>query len=309
MQYLRARYYDSGQGRFLSRDTWDGNEEQPITYNLWAYANANPVMYTDPTGKSAQQSLVPAMNNQTSDSMSLVLQYFDGEPCMQFDLGTLSDFWLGFWKEAYRVNIWFNPFPWVQQDVAIKNNESTPMLIGRLTADIVSIAAGGAELDTAGLLFAAGPAECVAGVLAAGVGELVTCPGAALQMAGAAILAGQAVVSGAIAVRDGAIIVSMLRGRNGGGGSGMFGSGGTQFTSKTFWTSKEGKVRLDAENPAPGQRPGNIHIQDKITGGKYYYNPSTGQFDGLPSDIERITSSDPSFQRALEQALRYLGER
>jgi RHS repeat-associated protein len=48
--YLRARYYNPMDGRFVSRDTWDGDEYQPITYNKWTYANANPVMYVDPSG-------------------------------------------------------------------------------------------------------------------------------------------------------------------------------------------------------------------------------------------------------------------
>jgi RHS repeat-associated protein len=51
MVYLRARYYSSGDGRFLTRDTWEGNTNVPVTYNKWAYANANPIMYTDPTGQ------------------------------------------------------------------------------------------------------------------------------------------------------------------------------------------------------------------------------------------------------------------
>jgi RHS repeat-associated protein len=51
LQYLRARYYDPSAGRFVGRDTWQGDSYQPISYNLWAYANANPVLYTDPTGQ------------------------------------------------------------------------------------------------------------------------------------------------------------------------------------------------------------------------------------------------------------------
>lgn len=50
--YLRSRYYSADTGRFLSRDTWDGDENQPISYNKWAYAYANPVLYTDPTGRN-----------------------------------------------------------------------------------------------------------------------------------------------------------------------------------------------------------------------------------------------------------------
>jgi RHS repeat-associated protein len=50
LTYLRARYYASETGRFVSRDMWGGDESQPITYNKWTYANANPIIYTDPTG-------------------------------------------------------------------------------------------------------------------------------------------------------------------------------------------------------------------------------------------------------------------
>ena len=50
LTYLRARYYASGDGRFLSRDTWGGNLNQPITYNKWVYANSNPVFYADHSG-------------------------------------------------------------------------------------------------------------------------------------------------------------------------------------------------------------------------------------------------------------------
>ncbi|MCG8672358.1 MAG: hypothetical protein MI867_23330, partial [Pseudomonadales bacterium] len=48
--YLRARYYDQGVGRFSSMDTWAGIDNQPITLNKYLYANADPVIYVDPTG-------------------------------------------------------------------------------------------------------------------------------------------------------------------------------------------------------------------------------------------------------------------
>jgi hypothetical protein len=48
--YLRSRYYNPADGRFQTRDTWEGDEIQPITYNKWVYANANPILYTDHNG-------------------------------------------------------------------------------------------------------------------------------------------------------------------------------------------------------------------------------------------------------------------
>jgi RHS repeat-associated protein len=48
--YLRARYYEPGTGRFISRDVWMGNSNQPMSYNAWLYVHANPVNLTDPSG-------------------------------------------------------------------------------------------------------------------------------------------------------------------------------------------------------------------------------------------------------------------
>ncbi len=48
--YLRARYYAPSMGRFLTRDTWGGNPNVPISYNRWAYTHSNPVNLADPSG-------------------------------------------------------------------------------------------------------------------------------------------------------------------------------------------------------------------------------------------------------------------
>jgi RHS repeat-associated protein len=48
--YLRARFYSPAQGRFMTRDTWEGEQRQPMSYNAWLYTYANPVNLTDPSG-------------------------------------------------------------------------------------------------------------------------------------------------------------------------------------------------------------------------------------------------------------------
>jgi RHS repeat-associated protein len=48
---LRARWYQTGQGRFVSRDPFAGMPETPYSQHPYAYALSNPVRYTDPTGK------------------------------------------------------------------------------------------------------------------------------------------------------------------------------------------------------------------------------------------------------------------
>ncbi|MBE0411756.1 MAG: RHS repeat-associated core domain-containing protein, partial [Anaerolineales bacterium] len=50
MIFLRARYYQPNQGRFLQRDNWKGEDALPISLNPWVYSFANPINLTDPTG-------------------------------------------------------------------------------------------------------------------------------------------------------------------------------------------------------------------------------------------------------------------
>jgi hypothetical protein len=39
-----------GVGRFISKDTWGGDNSQPMSYNAWLYVYDNPILYTDPSG-------------------------------------------------------------------------------------------------------------------------------------------------------------------------------------------------------------------------------------------------------------------
>jgi len=52
LTYLRARYLHTTIGRFISHDIWEGNYEQPLSFNAWAYVEGNPIRYIDRTGHS-----------------------------------------------------------------------------------------------------------------------------------------------------------------------------------------------------------------------------------------------------------------
>jgi len=48
--YLRARLYDPALGRFLSRDSWGGQDSSPQSWNRFSYAENDPIDFTDPSG-------------------------------------------------------------------------------------------------------------------------------------------------------------------------------------------------------------------------------------------------------------------
>ena len=50
LYYLRARYMDTSTGRFISQDSYAGSISDPISLHKYLYANANPVMNSDPSG-------------------------------------------------------------------------------------------------------------------------------------------------------------------------------------------------------------------------------------------------------------------
>ena len=52
---LRARYYDPGIGRFLTRDTWAYDYNNPFELNRYVYVANNPVRYIDPSGFQAKE--------------------------------------------------------------------------------------------------------------------------------------------------------------------------------------------------------------------------------------------------------------
>ena len=47
---LRARYYDASIGRFLSRDTWAYDYQNPVELNRYVYTANNPATWSDPSG-------------------------------------------------------------------------------------------------------------------------------------------------------------------------------------------------------------------------------------------------------------------
>ncbi|NJL93751.1 MAG: RHS repeat-associated core domain-containing protein [Anaerolineae bacterium] len=81
--HLRARYLDPSMGVFLSPDPLEGNPADPMSMNAYAYAHANPVNYTDPSGMAsigigtryapavANPAIPPVINPGTPDPTAM----------------------------------------------------------------------------------------------------------------------------------------------------------------------------------------------------------------------------------------------
>lgn len=53
--YLQSRYYDPGMGRFLTRDTFEGEDTDPLSLNKYAYTENSPILMVDPDGKRSRK--------------------------------------------------------------------------------------------------------------------------------------------------------------------------------------------------------------------------------------------------------------
>ncbi len=52
LYYVTSRYYDPEIGRFINADSQLNAKDGILGYNLYAYCNNNPIMYSDPSGHS-----------------------------------------------------------------------------------------------------------------------------------------------------------------------------------------------------------------------------------------------------------------
>jgi RHS repeat-associated protein len=82
---LRSRMYDPRTGRFLTKDSWQGNYTRPLSLNGWNYVEANPVNLVDPSGHFPVWC-------QYAPSKALyeacVLAYYQLEPISYLSLGS-----------------------------------------------------------------------------------------------------------------------------------------------------------------------------------------------------------------------------
>ena len=61
LYYLNARYYSPEDQRFMSQDSYRGEQADYATWNLYAYCGENPINYVDPSGHMMGSVIVSAV--------------------------------------------------------------------------------------------------------------------------------------------------------------------------------------------------------------------------------------------------------
>ncbi len=117
MVYLRARYYSPNDGRFLTRDTWMGDYNRPLSLNRWEYVEGNPVNLTDPSGHyplGISQIISQALPQYTPSSINTsILAAFNCGNCGPdgiFCNSTVPP------EEIYNINFTESGRSWIAED-------------------------------------------------------------------------------------------------------------------------------------------------------------------------------------------------
>ncbi|PQP80799.1 type IV secretion protein Rhs [Paenibacillus sp. PCH8] len=68
LQYLRARWYDPNTGRFINEDSYEGELDDPLSLNFYAYVKNNPLRYVDPSGHMVEPSYAQELRYMLKDA-------------------------------------------------------------------------------------------------------------------------------------------------------------------------------------------------------------------------------------------------
>ena len=104
---LRARYMNTGVGRFMTRDTWAGDYNRPLSLNRWNYVEGNPVNYTDPSGHCIPIGDDCVPEHMLDEYLSGIEDGVDRKECEfnggggGFDPSTLPIF-VGSWRPGFK---------------------------------------------------------------------------------------------------------------------------------------------------------------------------------------------------------------
>jgi hypothetical protein len=99
-------------GRFLTRDTWPGEVNRPLSLNRWGYVEANPVNLTDPSGKMPSYCVNWPNKSSTPVWIGGQLRYLDRDLCLYLDkeasLDTIEEFYRTYIVNGLRLQLAFD---------------------------------------------------------------------------------------------------------------------------------------------------------------------------------------------------------
>lgn len=99
LYYMKARFYNPSQGRFLSADPIKGNIEDALSTNLYLYVKNNPVTFNDPLGLSPSAGTPTAPLTLLQDPKKLPSLY---ETAHRTSWDTFKDSSAGFLIETFK---------------------------------------------------------------------------------------------------------------------------------------------------------------------------------------------------------------
>lgn len=75
LYYNRARYLNTGTGRFWSQDSYEGNAPDPASLHKYLYANCDPANRIDPSGNFSLSEIGATINIYTNMAVLWASQY------------------------------------------------------------------------------------------------------------------------------------------------------------------------------------------------------------------------------------------
>ena len=115
LYYLRARYYDPSNGRFTQEDSYLGEENSPLTLNLYMYCHGNPLMFRDLSGNASYRNSITAMRFRRKImkySVTTIISTFWTTLNYKYEISTTgiirfsfenNDYWSLVWRQSTKT--------------------------------------------------------------------------------------------------------------------------------------------------------------------------------------------------------------
>jgi len=125
LQYLRARWYQPGVGRFTQVDPFQGIQTLPLTQNPYVYGLNSPTNLTDPTGENPLLWALAAAGIAGGLQASFSLVGYLNRGCsleaafnllLQYDLGRIANVMVS----AFVSTLLFSLVPWSTADLLFR---------------------------------------------------------------------------------------------------------------------------------------------------------------------------------------------